>query len=254
MARSDVVRNYGGVSADERRAERRRRLLAAGREAWGGSGLGEVTVRGVCASAGLQPRYFYEHFPDRGALVGAVADEVRTELFTTLVESSLAVDGDLGERLRAALAAFFGIIAADPSLHRIMSTDLAGVPGLEKRRLETLNLVADLILEYGGIGQGVGGRSVADGNDGGVSNDGDSGIDEAASAVPADGLDPRPAALFVAGGVNHLLDNWLEAPEGSPEELADLCTRLCLLLVRDARDSRYGREARDAAAVPQPPR
>ncbi|MFD2392517.1 hypothetical protein ACFSSF_19050 [Dietzia aerolata] len=87
-----------------------------------------------------------------------------------------------------------------------------------------------------------------------MSNDGDSGIDEAASAVPADGLDPRPAALFVAGGVNHLLDNWLEAPEGSPEELADLCTRLCLLLVRDARDSRYGREARDAAAVPQPPR
>ena len=134
MARSDVVREYGGVSADDRRAERRRRLLAAGRQIWGASGLRDVTVRGVCSAAGLQPRYFYEHFADRGALVGAVADEVRTELFTKLVESSVEVDGGidggLEERLRAALAAFFGIIAADPRIHRIMSTDLAGVPGL----------------------------------------------------------------------------------------------------------------------------
>ncbi|GLB63080.1 putative transcriptional regulator, TetR family protein [Dietzia sp. NCCP-2495] len=219
MARSDVVREYGGVSADDRRAERRRRLLAAGRQVWGTSGLGEVTVRGVCSAAGLQPRYFYEHFTDRGALVGAVADEVRTELFTTLVESSVEVDGGrdggLGERLRAALAAFFGIIAADPRIHRIMSTDLAGVPGLEQRRLESLNLVADLILEHGGVGQAPRGGHGASG------------------PVPAAGIDSRSAALFVAGGVNHLLDNWLVAPEGSPQELADLCTRLCLRMVRD---------------------
>lgn len=218
MARSDVVREYGGVSADDRRAERRRRLLAAGRQIWGASGLRDVTVRGVCSAAGLQPRYFYEHFADRGALVRAVADEVRTELFTTLVESSVEVDGGidggLEERLRAALAAFFGIIAADPRIHRIMSTDLAGVPGLEQHRLESLNLVADLILEYGGVGQSPRGG-------------------QAAPPTPAAGIDSRSAALFVAGGVNHLLDNWLVDPEGSPQELAELCTRLCLRMVRD---------------------
>ena len=204
MARSDVERDYGGVSAPQRRAERRRRLLAAGREAWGRSGPADVTVRGVSAAAGLQPRYFYEHFAGREELIAAVADEVRAELFTLLVESSLAVDGGLEERLRAALTAFFGAIAADPRVHRIMSTDLAGVRGLEGRRLESLNLVADLILAHGPAEPG---------------------------DVPAGGEAARPVALFVAGGVNHLLENWLVRPEGSPEELAVLCTRLCLRFV-----------------------
>lgn len=204
MARSEVVRDYGGVSADERRADRRRRLLAAGRAAWGRSGLAGVTVRGVCAAAGLQPRYFYEHFAGREALVEAVADEVRDELFATLVASAGGVDGDLPERLRAALTAFFTAIAADPSVHAIMRTDLAVIPGLEKRRTESLDMVAELILRHG----------AAD-----------------TAFVPAGGADPRRAARFAAGGVNHLLEGWLEQPEGTPAQLAEACTRLCLRLV-----------------------
>jgi len=204
MARSEVVRGYGGVSADERRADRRRRLLAAGRELWGRGGLGEVTVRGVCAAAGLQPRYFYEHFAGRDQLVEAVADQVRDQLLGTLVESALGVGGDLRERLRAALTAFFGEIAADPSVHAIMRTDLAVIPGLEKRRTESLDMVAELILRHGAADTAV---------------------------VPAAGTDPRRAARFAAGGVNHLLEGWLAQPEGTPEELAELCTRLCLRLV-----------------------
>lgn len=201
MTRGDVVRSYGGVSADDRRAERRRKLLAAGRRAWGESGLGEVTVRGVCGAAGLQPRYFYEQFANREALILAVANEVRGELFRRLVDSSRDAEGDLEDKLRAALTAFLAAIADDPTIHRIMRTDLAGVPGLENNRVESLNMVADLILQYGSGIPGFG---------------------------PPEGIDPRRFARFVAGGVNHLVENWLDTEGESPEELADLCTRLCM--------------------------
>ena len=201
MARAEVVRDYGGVSADDRRAQRRRKLLDAGRQAWGETGLGEVTVRGVCSASGLQPRYFYEQFANRDALIEAVADEVRAELFTTLVESSRTTDGELEDKLRAALTAFLCAIDADPKVHRIMRTDLAGVPGLERRRVESLNMVADLMLLHGNGIPGFG---------------------------APEGVDPRRYARFVAGGVNHLIDNWLETQDESPEELAELCTRLCM--------------------------
>jgi len=204
MARPEVVRDYGGVSAEERRADRRRRLLAAGRATWGASGIAEVTVRGVSAAAGLQPRYFYEHFAGREALVEAVADEVRAELFDALVTSALGEEGDLEARLRAALTAFFGMIAADPSIHAIMRTDLAVIPGLERRRVESLDMVAELILRHGATDPG---------------------------QVPVAGVAPRRVARFAAGGVNHLLESWLEHPEGTPGELAEQCTRLCLRLV-----------------------
>ena len=59
IKRPEVVRDYGGISAVDRRAERRAKRLAAGRQIWGESGIGEDTVRGVCTAAGLTPRYFY---------------------------------------------------------------------------------------------------------------------------------------------------------------------------------------------------
>jgi len=61
--------------------------------ALGTSGTGDVSVRGVCAEAGLGPRYFYEQFPDRDALLLAVADQVRDELLSVLVSSALEESG-----------------------------------------------------------------------------------------------------------------------------------------------------------------
>ena len=74
MGRTEVVRDYGGVSAEDRRAERRRKLLDAGRRLWGESGISEVTVRGVCTASGLTPRYFYEQFENRETLLVAITD------------------------------------------------------------------------------------------------------------------------------------------------------------------------------------
>lgn len=205
MTRSEVVRNYGGISADDRRTQRRRLLLDAGRTIWGDSGLADVTVRGVCSSAGLVPRYFYEQFPNRDALVVAVTDEVRAELIAALVEGSAREPGSLEDKLRAALTAFLEALAADPRVHRIMTTDLITVEGLQNRRRETMTMIEDLVVEYGF---------------------------PRATAGPADLEQRRHTAQFIVGGVLHLIEIWLDDGTETPSELASRCTALAVGVAR----------------------
>src|SRR5512139_974724 len=75
----ESTRTYGGRSAEERRSERRHRLVDAALAIWGEQGWAAVTMRQVCARAGLIDRYFYESFPDRDALLVAVWDQLRDE-------------------------------------------------------------------------------------------------------------------------------------------------------------------------------
>src|ERR1700741_2342790 len=105
MKRAEVVRDYGGVSAADRRAEPRRKLLVAGRQIWGEAGITEVTVRGVCSAAGLIPRYFYEQFPNREALLFAVADDARDETLQALVAAGLGEPGSLTDKVRSGIKA-----------------------------------------------------------------------------------------------------------------------------------------------------
>ena len=60
-------RRYGGLTAEERRAERRARLVRAATEIWVAEGWAAVSMRAVCARAGLTDRYFYEEFGNREA-------------------------------------------------------------------------------------------------------------------------------------------------------------------------------------------
>src|ERR1700758_5177397 len=148
MKRAKVVRDYGGISAADRRAERRRKLLAAGRQIWGESGITEVSVRGVCSAAGLIPRYFYEQFPNRDALLFAVSDDVRDQLLEALVAAGIGDPGTLRDKLRSALTSLLDIIAADPHVHRIATGDVSGVPGLAEHRTHIREMITELVIHY----------------------------------------------------------------------------------------------------------
>ena len=78
------VRPYGGVSANERIATRRTRLLEAGLELFGTDGYLASGVKDVCREAGLTDRYFYESFRDTRELFIAVFDRVTDELFASV--------------------------------------------------------------------------------------------------------------------------------------------------------------------------
>ncbi|WP_147132369.1 TetR/AcrR family transcriptional regulator [Nocardia ninae] len=208
MARSATARSYGGISAENRRTERRIRLLAAAREIWGEAGLPAVTVRGVCKQAGLTDRYFYEHFANRDELLAAVADELREQLLAVLVQSGLTADGTAEDKLRSALGTFLQAIADDRRIHRIIASDFNAVPVLAQRRRDVLATITDLVVQ-----------NVPD-------------------ALPGD-YDPvalRRAALFITGGVNQLIETWLDhLTDLTADELAASCARMCISVVEQAR-------------------
>ncbi|MUL85388.1 MULTISPECIES: TetR/AcrR family transcriptional regulator [unclassified Mycolicibacterium] len=205
MKRAQVVRGYGGISAADRRTERRIKLLAAGRQIWGESGISEVTVRAVCTAAGLTSRYFYEQFPSRDALLFAISDDVRDQLLAALVAAGVDEPGTLTNKLRSALTAFLDIIAADPHIHRIATGDVSGVAGLAQHRTHILEMITTLIVQYAPA------------------------VLPAATPSPAE---LRRGARFMVGGVNQIIEAWLENPTESPEELAAECADLCVAVVR----------------------
>ncbi|WP_441962735.1 TetR/AcrR family transcriptional regulator [Mycolicibacterium houstonense] len=205
MKGAQVVRGYGGMSAADRRTERRGKLLAAGRHIWGESGITEVTVRAVCTAAGLTSRYFYEQFPSRYALLFAISDDVRDELLTALVNAGVGDPGTLTDKLRSALTAFLETIAADPHIHRIATGDVSSVPGLTEHRTHILEMITALIVEH------------------------------APSVLHGETPDPvqlRRGSRFIVGGVNQMIEAWLEDPAETPQELAAECADLCVAVVR----------------------
>ncbi len=144
---STSPRRYGGKSAEQRRAERRSQLTDAALEIWQEQGWAAVTMRGVCARAGLTDRYFYESFTDRDALLGTVWDQMRDQTLEMLI-GAIAVVADQGaiDQLRAALDAVVHHIADEPARAQIIFGDHAGSAVLEQRRRETVQMATDLMI------------------------------------------------------------------------------------------------------------
>lgn len=86
-------RSYGGLSAEQRQAVRRARLLDAGLELLGTAGWTATTMTAVCREAGLTERYFYESFADRDALAEAVFDRLAVGAREAILVA-VAVGGD----------------------------------------------------------------------------------------------------------------------------------------------------------------
>src|SRR5436305_775410 len=81
VARRGPARSYGGVSAEQRMAERRERLLDAGLSEFGTRGVTSTGVKDICRAAGLTDRYFYESFHRLDELFTAVFDRATERLF-----------------------------------------------------------------------------------------------------------------------------------------------------------------------------
>jgi AcrR family transcriptional regulator len=141
-------RSYGGKSADQRRAERREAVLGAALEIWQESGWAAVTMRGVCARAGLTDRYFYESFTDRDALLAAIWDQMRDETLTMLLGAITPyADDDPVEQLHAALVAIVHHVGDEPRRAQIIFGDHSGSAVLEQRRRDTIQMAVDLVID-----------------------------------------------------------------------------------------------------------
>ncbi|MFE3757192.1 TetR/AcrR family transcriptional regulator [Nocardia tengchongensis] len=136
---------WGGRTQEQRRAERRERLIAAALDIWLEHGWAAVTMRGVCTRAGLNDRYFYEHFADRDDLLGGVWDDVG---FQVLSELSAVVAENVAhpalDILHLAIARAVELQSDGPA--RILFGDHAGSRILEQRRTALLTEATDLLI------------------------------------------------------------------------------------------------------------
>jgi AcrR family transcriptional regulator len=102
---------WSGVPLQDRQALRRDELIAAGVAHLGGAQGPALTVRGVCRSAELTERYFYESFTDRDEFVRAVYDDVCARAMAALTTANTP---------RAAVEQFVALMVDDPARGRVL--------------------------------------------------------------------------------------------------------------------------------------
>lgn len=120
-------RRYRGESLAERRAARREQLVRAGIDTFGTRGYHAVTVREVCAAAGLTERYFYESFRDREQLFSAAYEQLNATVQQRLAAAVAHAGGDPLRLARDGLRAYFELVQEDPKGARIMLIEVFGV-------------------------------------------------------------------------------------------------------------------------------
>src|SRR5438270_5883898 len=94
------LRSYGGVSAADRVAARRQKLLDAALELYGTRGFNATGVKDICRQAGLTDRYFYESFGDAAELFIATYDRATSELLTSVAQSVATVAPEPEQQVR----------------------------------------------------------------------------------------------------------------------------------------------------------
>jgi AcrR family transcriptional regulator len=149
---------YGGVDAAQRVASRRAQLTAAALHLLGTDGWSATTVRAICQQAKLTPRYFYESFADRDAILLAVFDEIATDAAHAVLVAVDAAPADARAKSRAAIGAFIELLTDDPRRARVLFIEAMGSETLAKRRFETVRMFARLVAEqartfYGVLGE-----------------------------------------------------------------------------------------------------
>lgn len=140
-----TTRSYAGVPADERKADRRERLLDAGLQLMGTDGVHQTTVRNVCAEARLNPRYFYESFTGIDELLVAVFDRLVDEAATKVTAvMARGADGRDGFVHRV-IEAFVESTTADPRVARVLYLESYASEALHPRRFATARHFAYLV-------------------------------------------------------------------------------------------------------------
>jgi len=149
-AEQKTGRRYKGVSNEQRRAERRQRLIEAAMVVYGAVGYHGASVRAICAEAGLTERYFYESFENGEALLaaafGAVMERLTAEVMAALAPLSTL---DMGLVVRVALATYYSQLRANPNEARVFLVEILGVsPRMDAIYWDAIRQVSLSVLRF----------------------------------------------------------------------------------------------------------
>lgn len=200
-------RTYGGVSAQERQAQRRTALLDAALDLV--SIDAKLTVAGLCARAGLNERYYYESFDKRDDVLEALLDRIAHELTAAIATALAAAPADSRLQAHAAIDAGISVLVDDPRKARTALIAGMATPELRARTARTVRAFARLVAAEGTGFYG-----------------GD---------VPRNVVDFR--AIYLVGGMTQALTTWLAGDlDLTREELVDQITDVFVLLGDDLAD------------------
>ena len=192
---------YRGVSAEDRVAERRARLLDAALAVWADAET-RTTMTAICANAGLTERYFYESFAGLDELLTAVMDQIAAEIEQTSIRAAEQAGDDPVARVRASIHAFVQLLIDDPRKGRVAIIESVAVPDLRRRRTALLRHLAH--------------RSAIDARE--------------VLGLPrrTDHEDDTAGLLFI-GGMAELVTAWLDGTlEATPDEIVEAASRAFL--------------------------
>lgn len=127
MSDSVPARRYRGKDGEDRRAERRQRLLQAGLAVFGEQGYHAATVRAICAEAGLTERYFYESFANSEDLLCAVYEAHMALQQARILQAVVAAPRQPEAMAAAGLRAFFELAREQPAGARLQFVEVLGV-------------------------------------------------------------------------------------------------------------------------------
>ena len=140
-----AARSWAGVSAEDRKAERRTLLLDAALELLGTDGWHGTTVRGVCQTAQLNPRYFYESFEDLDDLACALHDRLLDELRAAVESAVSAAPKDPAAQTRAVVDATARFVDEDRRRARVIYVEALGNVAVNRKRLEAGHALTQLM-------------------------------------------------------------------------------------------------------------
>lgn len=197
-------RAYRGVSSEQRRAERREKLIAAAIAVYGERGYRQATVKAVCDAAGLTERYFYESFDNSEELLVTSFNAVTYAVFGEISLAARSAGPGRVKRARAMLDAYFGALQREPASARVYLVEIRGVS-------REVDKAFDAAL-----------RAI--------------GAEVARQIAPADAAPDELLQAGIVGGVMHIALRWIGNNYQPPlVQVTDAALRLGMVLARPAR-------------------
>jgi AcrR family transcriptional regulator len=194
-------RPYRGLGPDERRAQRRARLIEAAVAVYGERGYRNATVKAVCESAGLTERYFYESFANSDELLIAGFNAVTFGVFGEVMAAAEDAGRSRKARSRAMLQSYFAALQREPRSARVFLVEIRGVS-------REVDKAFDAALREIG-------RQVAQ------------------VVAPPQAQDDELLQAGVIGGIIHIALRWIEQGyEPSLDVVTDTALRLGMVLAR----------------------
>jgi AcrR family transcriptional regulator len=176
-------RMYRGVDTEQRRAERRERLLEAALDEFTTRGYHKTKIADLCAKAGVSTRNFYEKFPSKEALLLELHAHINTAAMKRMlpVLESLE-DADALTRITTLVDAFVTSVTSDPRYPRLNYVEAPGISqAMERQHQEWFSRYVDFIAAE---------------------------CDRAAAAGLAPERDYRLTAIALVGAVTGLVREW----------------------------------------------